>query len=82
MTLQTNRSLIDIDRDHLIHPVTSFRGHEAHGALLLESGKGMWLKDMEGRELLDAFAGLWCVNVGFGQESVVEAEAEQMRRLT
>ena len=81
MTLQTNRSLIDIDRDHLIHPVTSFRGHEAHGALLLESGKGMWLKDVEGRELLDAFAGLWCVNVGYGQESVVEAAAEQMRRL-
>ena len=81
MTLQSNRSLVDIDRDHLIHPVTSFRGHEAHGALLLDSGKGMWLKDMEGRELLDAFAGLWCVNVGYGQDSVVEAAAEQMRRL-
>ena len=81
MTLQSNRSLLDIDRDHLIHPVTSFRGHETHGALLLESGKGMWLKDMDGKELLDAFAGLWCVNVGYGQDSIVEAAAEQMRRL-
>lgn len=81
MTLQSNRSLLDIDRDHLIHPVTSFRGHEAHGALLLESGKGMWLKDVDGRELLDAFAGLWCVNVGYGQDSIVEAAADQMRRL-
>lgn len=81
MNRQSNRSLLDMDRDHLIHPVTSFRGHEAHGAVLLESGKGLWLKDMAGNELLDAFAGLWCVNVGYGQDSIAEVAAEQMRRL-
>jgi len=79
--LKPNRTLVGIDRDHLIHPVTSFRGHEARGATILQSGRGMWLTDIEGRELLDAFAGLWCVNVGYGQESIVEAAAEQMRRL-
>ena len=79
--LRLNRSLIEIDRSHLIHPVSSFRGHEAHGARILTSGKGMWLKDANGRELLDAFAGLWCVNVGYGQESIVEAAAAQMRQL-
>ncbi|RJG54573.1 aspartate aminotransferase family protein [Sphingobium terrigena] len=78
---QSNRSLLDIDRDHLIHSVTSFRAHEARGATMLQSGKGMWLTDMDGREVLDAFAGLWCVNVGYGQDSIVEAAAEQMRRL-
>ena len=78
--LKRNRSLVDIDRDHLIHPVTSFRGHEARGATLLQSGKGMVLTDMDGHQLLDAFAGLWCVNVGYGHESIVEAAAEQMRR--
>jgi adenosylmethionine-8-amino-7-oxononanoate aminotransferase len=77
----TNRSLIDLDRDHLIHPVASFRGHEAHGARVLASGDGMWLTDIDGRRVIDAFAGLWCVNVGYGQDSVVEAAAEQMRRL-
>src|SRR5258708_18124192 len=76
-----NRNLIAMDRDHLIHPVTSFRGHEARGATLLKSGTGMWMTDVEGRRLLDAFAGLWCVNAGYGQESIVEAAAEQMRRL-
>lgn len=79
--LKTNRTLLDIDRDHLIHPVTSFRGHEARGATLLRSGKGMWLDDIDGRQLLDAFAGLWCVNLGYGQDSIVEVAAEQMRRL-
>ena len=81
MTLQSNRSLLDIDRDHLIHPVTSFREHEARGATLLQSGKGMWLTDIDGKEVLDAFAGLWCVNVGYGQDSIAEVAAEQMRRL-
>ncbi|MFT3965998.1 MAG: aspartate aminotransferase family protein [Sphingobium sp.] len=78
---KSNRSLLDMDRDHLIHPVTSFRGHEARGATILESGKGMWLTDIDGNRVLDAFAGLWCVNVGYGHESIVAAAAEQMRRL-
>ena len=34
-----------------------------------------------GTLLLDGFAGLWCVNVGYGHESIVEVAAEQMRRL-
>ena len=76
-----NRTLVDIDRDHLIHPVTAYRAHEARGATILQSGRGMFLTDSEGHELIDAFAGLWCVNIGYGQESVVEVAAEQMRRL-
>jgi len=79
--LKSNRSILDADRDHLIHPVTSFRAHEARGATLLHSGKGMWLTDIDGNRVLDAFAGLWCVNVGYGHESIVEVAAEQMRRL-
>lgn len=77
----SNRSLLEMDRDHLIHPVTSFRAHERRGATILQSGDGMWLTDIDGNRVLDAFAGLWCVNVGYGQESIVEAAVEQMRRL-
>lgn len=76
-----SNSLIEKDRAHYFHPMVSLRGHEARGVTVLESGKGVFLKDVEGRELLDGFAGLWCVNAGYGQESVVEAAAEQMRRL-
>ncbi|CAN7336392.1 Putrescine--pyruvate aminotransferase [compost metagenome] len=69
------------DRAHLIHPVSSWRAHEQRGPTVLSSGRGAWLTDATGHEVLDAFAGLWCVNVGYGQESVVQAAAEQMRRL-
>ncbi|WP_144098257.1 aspartate aminotransferase family protein [Croceicoccus sediminis] len=76
-----NRDLVDIDRDHLIHPVTALRGHEQHGVRMLTGGKGMWLTDSDGRDVLDAFAGLWCVNAGYGQDSIVEAATAQLREL-
>ena len=74
-------SLIELDRDHYVHPVSAYRAHEAKGATVLASAKGMFVRDAQGKELLDAFAGLWCVNIGYGHESVVEAAAEQMRKL-
>jgi adenosylmethionine-8-amino-7-oxononanoate aminotransferase len=74
-------SLEAADRAHLIHPVSPWRVHEHRGPTVLSSGRGAWLTDASGHQLLDAFAGLWCVNVGYGQESVVQAAAEQMRRL-
>jgi len=76
-----SNSLVELDREHLIHPVTAFRAHEQRGVTILESGRGMFVRDAEGHELLDAFAGLWCVNVGYGQDSVVRAAAEQMAKL-
>ena len=74
-------ALAALDRAHLVHPVAPWRLHEQRGPPVLASGRGAWLTDDHGHELLDAFAGLWCVNVGYGQESVVQAATEQMRKL-
>ncbi|WP_395650842.1 aminotransferase class III-fold pyridoxal phosphate-dependent enzyme [Brevundimonas sp.] len=74
-------SLIELDRDHLIHSVTSWSDHERRGVTVLQSGQGVYLTDIEGRTLLDAFSGLWCVNVGYGRQSIVDVAAEQMGRL-
>ena len=73
--------LAELDRAHLIHPVMSWRDHEARGPHVLTAGEGAYVTDAGGRTLLDGFAGLWCVNVGYGQRSVVEAATEQMTRL-
>ena len=75
------KTLVDLDRQHLIHPLSNLRAHEKRGVTILESGHGAWLRDIDGRELLDAFSGLWCVNIGYGQESVVRVATEQMRKL-
>ena len=76
-----NDTLVSLDKQHLIHPVTNYRAHEARGATILKSGKGAYLTDNTGKELLDAFSGLWCVNTGYGQESVIKAAEKQMREL-
>ena|SRR5579863_680903 len=74
-------TLIDSDRKHLIHPVANYRAHEKRGVTVLERGQGAWLYDAQGNELLDAFAGLWCVNTGYGHDSIVKVAAEQMAKL-
>jgi adenosylmethionine-8-amino-7-oxononanoate aminotransferase len=76
-----SNSLIEKDRAHYFHPVVPIRAHETRGVTVMQSGKGVFLTDAEGNELLDGFAGLWCVNAGYGHESVVAAAAEQMQRL-
>ncbi len=74
-------SLEQIDRENLIHPFTAIDAHRASGPRIMASGKGVWVRDSEGREYLDAMAGLWCVNVGYGREEIADAIAEQARTL-
>ena len=76
-----SNSLIELDRAHLVHPVSSYRTHEQTGVRVLKSAKGATVTDATGHQLLDGFAGLWCVNVGYGQDSIVEAATKQLREL-
>lgn len=76
-----SNSLIELDRAHLVHPVASYRTHEKLGVRVLSSASGATVTDMSGRQLIDGFAGLWCVNAGYGHDSIVEAAARQMREL-
>lgn len=76
-----SNSLIELDRAHLIHPVASWRGHEKAGVRVIASAEGATVTDATGHQLIDGFAGLWCVNAGYGQESVIEAATRQLREL-
>ena len=74
--------LIDMDRAHWIHPVAAWGKQEKQGVTILRSAKGAYLTDLDGHTLLDGFSGLWCVNLGYGHESIVRAATEQMQRLS
>ena len=76
-----SNSLIELDRAHLVHPVASYRTHETLGVRVLASASGATVTDTTGKQLVDGFAGLWCVNAGYGHDSIVEAAAKQMREL-
>lgn len=74
-------ALTKLDSRYLIHPVSNFREHQKKGVKILQSGNGVWLTTADGEAYLDAFAGLWCVNVGYGQQRVVDAAIKQMNTL-
>ena len=76
-----SNSLIEKDSAHYFQSGVPNRTHEDRGMTVMRSGRGVFLVDAEGNELLDGFAGLWCVNVGYGHENVIAAAVEQMRRL-
>jgi adenosylmethionine-8-amino-7-oxononanoate aminotransferase len=76
-----SNSLVELDRQHLIHPVAPYRAHEARGVTVISSGEGAYLRDAAGNRLLDGFAGLWCVNAGYGQPTIIEAINRQLQEL-
>ncbi len=73
-------SLVQKDLEHVLHPMHS-HAHNTTGPLVLVRGKGATVVDAAGKEYIDAFAGLWNVNVGHGRAELAEAAAEQMRTL-
>ncbi|MEO9780884.1 MAG: aspartate aminotransferase family protein [Sedimentitalea sp.] len=71
------------DRETFFHPSTHLAQH-ARGETptrVVTGGEGCHITDREGNRLLDAFAGLYCVNVGYGRPEIAEAIAEQAREL-
>lgn len=71
------------DRDHFFHPSTHMGAH-ARGETprrVMSGGEGVYITDTEGRRSLDAFAGLYCVNIGYGRTEVADAIAAQAREL-
>ncbi|MFC3051866.1 aminotransferase [Kordiimonas pumila] len=73
----------DLDRKTLVHPFAHLADHDAGNtpSRVIKKGKGIRIYDTDGIELIDAFSGLYCVNIGYGNEAVADAIAEQAREL-
>jgi putrescine---pyruvate transaminase len=69
------------DSRHYLHPFTDFKQLAAHGARIITRAEGVYLFDSEGQQILDAMAGLWCVNVGYGRRELAEVAYQQMLEL-
>ena len=79
--MNPNDSLKDLDRKNFFHPFSSLGTHEKHGAEIFVQGKGSTLIDSNGKKYLDGIAGLWCVNIGYGNEEMANAISEQATKL-
>lgn len=69
------------DVAHMLHPYTNALKHRAAGPLIIERGEGVHVFDDQGNAYIEAMAGLWSVAVGFGEQRLVRAAAEQMEKL-
>lgn len=70
-----------LDADHHMHPFSTQAGFKAKGARVITRASGTRLWDSEGNEILDAMAGLWCVNIGYGRDELAEVAYRQMKEL-
>ncbi|MEQ8307961.1 MAG: aminotransferase [Hoeflea sp.] len=78
-----NDELAAWDRDCLLHPTTHTANH-ARGDVpgrIVTGGKGVFIEDRDGNRFLDAFAALYCVNVGYGRTDIADAMNEQAQKL-
>ena len=79
MTTAAERSLIDRDIAHLVHPLHNQAAHES--AKIWVGGKGAYIEDSEGNEYIDCLSGLWNNTAGNGRPELADAAAAQMRQM-
>ncbi|MEJ1998167.1 MAG: aspartate aminotransferase family protein [Maritimibacter sp.] len=70
-----------LDAAHHLHHFTANGELAKQGARVITRASGVTLTDSEGQEILDAMAGLWCVNIGYGRDELADAAARQMKEL-
>ena len=79
----TNDELAKWDRENFFHPSTNLaqfaRGEGAQR--IVKGGEGVFITDRDGNRLLDGFAGLYCVNAGYGRKEIAQAIADQAHEL-
>ena len=76
----SNMAVRDIET--VIHPYTNLARHREVGPLILNEGRGIYLYDDTGKRYIEGMAGLWCTALGYGNEEIVVAAADAMRKVS
>lgn len=78
------KDINEMDKNSVLHPFTQLKDY-ATGKLgeptIIETGEGIRIQDAQGNQLIDGFAGMYCVNIGYGRTEVAEAISRQAYRL-
>jgi putrescine aminotransferase len=81
MSTRTTREWQAADAAHFLHPFTDFSALAKKGARIITRADNVYLWDSEGQRIFDAMSGLWCVNVGYGQQPLIDAATRQLKEL-
>ena len=71
-----------LDSAHFFHPFTDHGDLATRGSRVMTHAEGIYVWDSEGRKVLDAMSGLWCVNAGYGRKELADAAYQQMMTLS
>jgi len=72
----------EADRNHVWHHLAQHQAFAAKGPMIVVEGDGLRLKDINGKEYLDATSGgVWCVNVGYGRDRIADAVCAQLKKM-
>jgi putrescine aminotransferase len=69
------------DHAHYMHPFTDHHELGEKGVRIITRAEGVYIYDSEGTKILDGMAGLWCVNLGYGRQDLIDAASRQMQQL-
>ncbi len=83
MTTRSNqtRHWQALDAAHHVHPFSDTAALNKEGVRVITRGEGVYLWDSEGKKIIDGMSGLWCVQVGYGNEELAQAGYEALKRL-
>lgn len=82
MSSRGDADLSNLGVDHILHPTTSIVDIQKNGPRVIAKGEGVYVEDQHGKKQLDAIAGLWCVNVGYGRKELAEVMAKASEELS
>ncbi len=69
------------DAAHHLHPFTDFKSLAKTGTRVIVKADGVRIWDSQGNEIIDGMSGLWCVNMGYGRQDLVDAATAQLKEL-
>ena len=78
---QPGNSPASRDIAYVMHGYTDHEAHKLQGPHILQSGKGIYVYDDTGKEFIEGMAGLWCTSLGYGEERLINAATEQLKKL-
>ncbi len=70
-----------LDRNHYLHPFTDYKDLAEKKSRIITRADSVYIYDIDDNRILDGMSGLWCVNVGYGRDELVDAADKQLRQL-
>ena len=78
---EERRRVVAQDLANVMHPIVQHRALET-SQMVVTGAQGSTIVDADGTTYLDAMAGLWCVNIGYGRAELADIAAEQMQQMS